>query len=176
MVIKDADYYLAQYVSKAITLVDQDYITSNGPETRAEVWNLYKWLVVHPQNEPLPEVHKKVKGFAWCCACKKVVKYSGSASTLADHVNSKSLKTYPKESSRSQDFLYLVRDEVWMPRGWIAYCSAAAQLARAKSHVSHWWLMIDSVYFFCECPQYFLLQWQNLKIFSCPLTPRCFAP
>ena len=61
MVIKDVDYYLAQYVLKAITLVDQDYITSNGPETRAKVWNLYKWLVVHPQNEPLPEVHKKVK-------------------------------------------------------------------------------------------------------------------
>ena len=67
MVIKDADYYLAQYGLKAITLVDQDYTTRNGQEMRAEVWNLCKRLVVHLQlNEPLPEVHKKVKGFAWC--------------------------------------------------------------------------------------------------------------
>ena len=81
MVIKDADYYLAQYGLKAITLVDQHYTTRNGHEMRAEVCNLCKRLVVHPQNEPLPEVHKKVKGFAWCCGCKKVVKYSGSNST-----------------------------------------------------------------------------------------------
>ena len=95
MVIKDADYYLAQYGLKAITLVDQDHTTHNGQEMRAEVWNLCKRLVVHPPNEPLPEVHKKVKGFAWCCVFKKVVKYSGSASTLADHVHSKSLQNRP---------------------------------------------------------------------------------
>ena len=117
MVIKDADYYLAQYGLKAITLVDQHYTTRNGHEMRAEVCNLCKRLVVHPQNEPLPEVHKKVKGFAWCCGCKKVVKYSGSASTLADHVHSKSCNTDSKESSRSQDFLYLIRGGIWTPRG-----------------------------------------------------------
>ena len=101
MVIKDADYYLVQYGLNAITLVDQDYTTRNGQEMRDEVWNLCKRLVVHPQNEPLPEVHKKVKGFAWFCGCKKVVKYSGGASSLADDIHVKSCKTNLKESSRS---------------------------------------------------------------------------
>ena len=116
MVATDADYYLAQYDLKSITLVDQDYTTRNGQEMRAEVCNLCKRLVVHPQNENLPWVHKKIKWFAWCCGFKKVVKYSGSASTLADHVHSKSCKTDPKESSRSQDFLYLVGGGIWTPR------------------------------------------------------------
>ena len=61
MVIKDADYYLTQYDLKAIILVDQDYTTRSGQETRAEVWNLFK-RIVYTQNEPLVEVHKKVKG------------------------------------------------------------------------------------------------------------------
>ena len=156
MVIKYTDYYPAQYGLKAITLVDQDYSTRNGQETRFEVWNLCKRVVVLPQNEPLPEVHKKVKGFAWCCGCKKVVKYSGSASSLADHVHLNSCKADPKKSSRSQDFLYLVRGGIWTPRGWIVIC-AAAQLARAKSHESHWWLMIDSVCFFLRVSTIFFV-------------------
>ena len=100
MVIKDANYYTTQHDLKAITLVDQDYSSRHGQKKRAEVWNLCKRLVEHPQNELLPEVHKKVKDFAWCCGCKKVVKYGGDASTLADHVHSKSCKTDPAAKAK----------------------------------------------------------------------------
>ena len=61
MVIKDANYYTTQHDLKAITLVDQDYSTRQGQKTRAEVWNLCKRLVEHPQNEPLSEVHNREK-------------------------------------------------------------------------------------------------------------------
>ena len=71
MVIKYKDYYPVQYGLKAITLVDQHYTTRNGHEMRAEVCNWCKRLVVHPQNEPLPEVHKKEKGLPGAAGARK---------------------------------------------------------------------------------------------------------
>ena len=178
MVIKDADYYLAQYVLKAITLVDQDYVTPNGPETRAEVWNLYKWLVVHPQNEHLPEVHKTVKilGLSFSKTKMKTQLKAKTGSTILlafglstgkiyrhYHTLAPSREHQGRKRFSRNNLLARRISYVWSVMehggGDIELHGAAAQLDRAKSHVSHRWLMIDSVcVFFCECPKYFLLQ------------------
>ena len=76
--MKDTNYYQTEYEKKNITLVDQKYSKRNGKFERAEVWNLCKRFAEHPQAEPLPEVHKVVKSFAFFLGCKKFVKYGGS--------------------------------------------------------------------------------------------------
>ena len=135
MVIKDADYYLARYDSKAITLVEQDYTSCNGQEMRAEVWNLCKRLVVHPQNEPLPEIHKKVKGLDLSFSKTKMKTQlkdwideptsfwapNRENFPLLSHVGAESgasreqaLQT--KQSSRSQDFLHMFGGGKWTRR------------------------------------------------------------
>ena len=172
MVIKDANYYTTQHDLKAITLVDQDYSSRHGQKKRAEVWNLCKRLVEHPQNELLPEVHKKVKDFACCCGCKKVVKYGGSASPLADHVHSKSCKTDPAAKAKvpsgrrwnmdAETFNCIVLQHNWLERDLM-------------------WVIDDPrlivcLFFFASVHNIFCYNNIILKIFSCHLTPRCFAP
>ena len=98
--MKDTNYYQTEYEKKNITLVDQKYSKRNGKFERAEVWNLCKRFAEHPQAEPLPEVHKVVKSFAFWLGCKKVVKYGGSSSTLCDHVHSKSCKVDPAAKAK----------------------------------------------------------------------------
>ena len=99
-IMKDTKYYQAEYEKKTITLVDQKYTKRNGKFERAKVWNLCKRLAEHPQSEPLPEVHKLVKSYTFCLSCKKVVKYSGSSSTLCDHVHSNSCKVDPAAKAK----------------------------------------------------------------------------
>ena len=98
--MKNTNYYRAEYEKKQITLVDQKYTKCNGKFERAEAWNLCKRLAEHPQAEPLPEVHKVVKNFAFCLGYKKVVKYRGSSSILCDHVHSKSCKLDPAAKAK----------------------------------------------------------------------------
>ena len=76
-------------LKKMVHLVDQE---PKKNQNLHPVWKVMKRLVHHPAGEDLPTVFRRVKGFAFCYPCKKVLSYGSSTDTLAKHVHSKSCK------------------------------------------------------------------------------------
>ena len=60
MKVKDTNYYQGKLEAKEITLVEQKYKKKVTSLERAEVWNVCRRLVEHPQDQPLPTVYKEV--------------------------------------------------------------------------------------------------------------------
>ena len=86
---------------------------------------------------PLPEVQKKVRGFAWFCGCKKIIKYNTAEAPLLLVITfTQSLAKQTRKNLLAQRISY-IWSAVEYGRREVELHSAAAQMARAKSHVSH---------------------------------------